>query len=522
MKENMLVIDIGTQSLRVSIISPKGESLAFIQKKYEIPFFSSKDEYAEQNVDYYMDILCDVTKEMKEDKPELLASAIGMVISCFRDTAVILDKEKKPIRPSILWLDQRVTLLPHMNNLKWYEKALFALIGMTDTVKYNAERTPSFWYKENEPENWKKMKYYVPITAYFNYYVTGNLAVSSADTIGHYPINFKDGTWLPSIHPKVDVFGIPLASLPPLVKSGEVIGKVSKEFSLKSGIEEGLPLYASGSDKACETFGNGCIENDMASISLGTACSIDVVSPKYCEPETFLPSYQAPYQGYYDLEIQIYRGMWMIKWFSDNFGAVDIDNAKKSNLSIEEYLNLKITSIPAGSDGLVLQPYWGPGLSRPNAKGSILGFSAVHTRYHLYRAIIEGIAFGLREGLDEIQKKTHKQLDHIVISGGGSASDVFCQIIADVFGIKTVRAATNQSSTLGGAMSGFLASGVYKTPEECVKNMCSEGKAFTPDSKNHLTYDKLYKQVYLQMFPSLKKVYNNCKHFYLQETGQEK
>lgn len=521
MKTCMLVVDVGTQSLRASLIDKTGKVLAFSRKKYDPAYYSPREGYAEQDADFYLHVLCQATNDLKNTNSNIYDNLKGFVIDGFRDTSVILDENKKPIRNAILWLDQRVTVIPHMRNLKFYEKALFNLVGMYDTVKYNAERTVSYWIKENEPQNWAKMKYYCPISAYFNYKITNNLAVSGADTIGHYPINFKKGTWLPSWHPKIDVYGIPLDKVPPVVPVGSVIGTVSKEFSLASGIPEGINVYASGSDKACETFGNGCTDEDVASISLGTACTIDVVSHKYSEPETFLPSYQAPYKGYYDLEVQIYRGLWMVKWFTDNFGSVDIKDATKAGMTIEDYLNMKITKIHPGCDGLVLQPYWGPGLKRPNAKGSIIGFSGVHTRYHLYRAIIEGIAFALRDGLDEIRKKTHKMPKYLVVSGGGSSSDIFCHIIADVFGIDVHRALNAESSTLGGAMSGFISNGTYKTPQETIKNMVVPGDVIPYDKGNHEIYDRLYKKVYLKIYPSLKTVYNNCKHFYLESNGEE-
>ena len=521
MNKNMLVVDIGTQSLRASVFDSKGQVIAFSQKKYDPPYYCPHDGYAEQDPDFYLSELCLATKEMYKANPSVFSHLDGFVMDGFRDSSVILDRDKKPIRNSILWLDQRVTVLPHECNLKWYEKALFKVIGMTDTVKYNAERTPSFWIKENEPHNWNKMAYYCPISAYFNYRITGNLVVSSADCIGHYPINFKKGIWLNKAHPKIDVFGIPPDKLPPLVPVGSVIGTITHAFSKSSEIPEGLPVFASGSDKACETFGNGCIDKNVASISLGTACTIDVVDSKYSEPETFLPSYQAPYKGYYNLEVQIYRGLWMVHWFIDNFGDADIKDAQKSGMTIENYLNKKIESIHPGCDGLVLQPYWGPGLKRPNAKGSIIGFSAIHTRYHLYRAIIEGIAFALREGLDEIIKKTHKKPDYLIVSGGGSNSVIFCQIVADVFGIDVHRAVDDQSSTLGAAMSGFISNQTFASPEEAVKSMVKTGQIIHYDKHNFETYDELYKKVYLKMYPSLKSIYNNCKHFYLQNSGQE-
>lgn len=515
MKDNILVIDIGTQSLRASIVSPKGKILAFSKQRYDVPFVSPEKGFAEQDVNYYLIELCKATKEIHESHGDLLDGVGGMIVDVFRDSTVILDENKEPIRNAILWLDQRVTRMDFNEYLKWYETILFKLIGMGDTVKYNAQRTPTYWLMRHEPDNWKKMRYYAPLGAYFNYKITGNLALSSADCNGHYPINFKTGKWFPRIHPKIDVFSIPMESLVPLVKVGDTIGKVTEEFSRLSMIPVGLPVFACGSDKACETLGNGCIDKTSASISLGTACTIEVVDDKYSEPEKFLPSYQAPYPGSYDLEVQIYCGLWMLQWYIKNFGHEDKEEAKRRNVSVEEILNEKIRDVPPGSDGLVLQPYWQPGLKRPNARGAIVGFSNVHTRYHLYKAIYEGLAFGLREGLDEIVRKIHKMPSYLVISGGGSNSKELCQIIADVFGLKCYISNEAESSTIGGAMAGLLDLQYYKTPEEAKKNMIQNGQCIQPDMSNHKIYDMLYKKVYLKMYPSMKKVYQSSKNFYL-------
>jgi sugar (pentulose or hexulose) kinase len=515
MKDYFLVIDVGTQSLRASVVSSTGDILAFSRRKYEVPYFSPEKGFAEQRVDFYLEEIIKATNDIYDDYPDYLKAVKGLVIDVFRDSSIILDEEKKPLRNAVLWLDQRITRIPGMKNLKWYEKIIFKAIGMMDTVKYNAERTVSYWLMEHEPELWKKMKYYCPLGAYFNYKITGNLAVSTADCIGHYPIDFKSGKWLPSWHPKQSVFSIPVSALPPLVPVGQIIGNVTEEFSRLSKIPAGLPVYASGSDKACETYGNGCTNRYSASISLGTACTIEVVSEKYSEPEKFLPSYQTPYPGAYDLEVQVYSGLWMIKWFVDNFGSEDKEEAQRRGISVEQVLNEKIRDIPAGCDGLVLQPYWQPGLKRPNGKGGIIGFSNVHGKYHIYRAIYEGIAFALREGMDEIVKKTHITPAYLVISGGGSNSPELCHIIADVFGIPCTISNEVESSTIGGAMSGFLNSGVFKTPQEAKDAMVTPGQVIEPDSVNHKIYNQLYTKVYLKMYPGLAKAYENNKNFYL-------
>lgn len=521
MEHIILVVDIGTQSLRVSLVTDNRGIIAFNQQKYEKPYFSPKKGYAEQNADFYIDTLIKASIELKKEYPSDFEAAEAIVIVTFRDTAVILDENMKPLRPAILWLDQRTADLKDMHFLKLYERALFKVLGMTDTVIYNAERTAAQWLKLNENDNYNKMKYYAPLSAYFNYRLTGNLVVSSADCIGHYPLNYKKRHYYSKLHPKVDVFAIPIEKLPPVIAPKKVIGYITKEFSLLSGIKEGLPLISSGSDKACETFGDGIIDKDTAAISLGTACTIDVVSNKYKEPEAFLPSYETPYGEGYDYEVQIYRGFYMIRWFYDEFGIEDKENAKKKGVSLEAYLDSMISSINPGCDGLVLQPYWGPGLKRPNARGSIIGFSAAHTRYHLYRAIIEGIGFALLEGLETIMKKTHKKPKYIVASGGGAHSDVILHIMSDIFGIEIRKPKDVESTTIGGAMSAFLSIGVYSSPKEAINKMVKIEKIIKPDMKNHEIYQYLYKNVYKPLYPSVKTIYHNSKKFFLMVNKDE-
>ena len=515
MKDKILVVDIGTQSLRASILNKQGEILAFSKQIYEPSYYSPKKGFAEQDADFYIDELCKATNEIYNKDNNILKDIDGMVMVSFRDSSVILDENKKPIRKAILWLDQRVTPMYRNENLKWYERILFKLIGMLDTCRYNSERTPSFWLKKYENDNWKKMKYYVPLGAYFNYRVTNNLVISSADCIGHYPINFKKGTLYGPKHPKINVFGIPLTALPKIVPVSSIIGTVSDEFSRLSKIPVDTKVIASGSDKACETFGNGCIDESSASLSLGTACTIDVVSNKYSEPEKFLPSYQAPYPKSYDLELQVYRGFWMVTWFVKQFGYEDEIIAKENNINVLDYLSDKISTIAPGCDGLILQPYWGPGLKRPHGRGSIIGFTATHTRYHLYRAMIEGIAFSLREGLDEIVRKTHKKPKELVISGGGSSSKVICQIFADVFNIPVIISKNKESSTLGAAMAGFLSLHSFKNVHDAKETMVSNGIKLAPNKDNAIIYDRLYKHNYKKLYPCLKNEYLELKKFFL-------
>ena len=510
-KPLVLTIDFGTQSLRVALINKEGEIEDIVKLKYEPPYFSKENGFAEQKPDFYYENLVKALKELSKKSKDKLNRIKGATIACFRDSSVQLDRDNKPCRDTILWLDQRMAKgsekIPTLYNV------LFKLVGMDNTIKLNRSRTPAHWIKENEPDVWSKTNKYVNISTYLIFKLTGQLVDSAASLTGHYPINFKKRKWYAENAMKGVIFGIPQRMLCELKQPGEVLGVISDELAKEVGLPKGIKLFASGSDKACETLGLGALSKDMGAISYGTASTIEVSNQKYHEPEPFLPAYPAAVPNWYNMEVQVYRGYWMLSWFTKNFASEVINESKIQNMAVEEMLNRDLTRIPPGSDGLVLQPYWGPGLRRPLAKGAIVGFSDIHTREHLYKAIIEGIAYALKEGLESIEKSQHHKVKELMISGGGSQSDAICQITADIFGLPVSRVQTYETTSLGAAIATFVALGEFKDVEEAMKAMSHKSVTFSPNEVNVQQYEFLYKKVYLQMYPRLKKIHRELNKF---------
>lgn len=503
--KKVLAIDYGTQSVRVSIIDEKGKFLAFEQERYLKPYFSPKPGYCEQNPDFYYECMCKAAKKLSEKNPELLKECVSISSTCFRDTAVYLDKDFNVVRPSIIWLDQRQAELKKKTTL--LQTVAFKIVGMTETVALNRKRTPAIWLQENEPENWAKIKYYLPLNVYLNFKMLGVMTDSASNMIGHYPIYFKKGKWYSKNAFKGSIFNIDPSLMPKISPVGAIIGKITKKCHFETGLPEGLDYITTGNDKSCEALGSGQIDSNSAHISYGTSSSIAAISQKYFEPEKFLPSYIASFPGWYSGEVQIYRGYWMLTWFVEQFGQNESIEAQIEKIAPEELLNEKLMGVPPGCNGLILQPYWGPGLSRPLAKGAIIGFFDVHTKYHLYRAIIEGIGFALKEGLDTIEKRSGLKIKYLTISGGGSRSDAICQITSDLFNLPVYKSETCENSSLGCACAQFLALGLFKNLEEVKKNMIRYNKVFTPNKEASKEYEELYKKVYIKVYPSLEKLY---------------
>lgn len=503
---NVLVIDVGTQSLRAIVFSDKGEILAKQKIKYP-PYISEKSGYVEQDADMYWQVLCEATNKLAVDYPELMNSVCGMTIDTFRDTSVLLGADNKPVRRCIIWSDQREA--DTSKKLPAFQRLVFGLVGVTRSIEAIRRKVKTSWVKQNEPEVWAKVTHVVQISAYLNYRLTGNLTDSLASTIGHLPFDFKGKKWLTEKGLTFPVYDLPLKMMIPVINPGEVLGHISDEAHAQSGIPAGLAVYASGSDKGCETLGVGCLNKNVASVSFGTSCSVQFSTKDYFEPEPFMPSYPAVLPEYYNPEVQIFRGCWTISWFVEQFCQDLSARAQKEGKIVEDYLNEEIKNIPAGCEGLVLQPFWQAGLTNPEAKGAIVGFSDFHTRAHLYRAIVEGLNFALREGLERMERRGKQKIDYIAVSGGGSQSDVACQIAANVFNRPVRRVQTYETSGLGAAIATFTACGVFDDVQDAVKQMVHYTDEFLPEPQNVAVYDDLYKNVYLRMYRNLEKIYRH-------------
>lgn len=509
----VITIDFGTQSVRAALVNTKGEIIALERVKYEPAYNSPKSGYAEQDPDFYFKHLCTCTNKLVKSNKNNLERVIGVSMVFFRDSVVAVDKEGKPLRPAILWLDERRA--EGKEKLPLINRAIFRAIGMKPTIELNRKRSMSVWIQENEPDIWAKTDKFMFLSTYLNKKLVGDFVDSPSCQAGHLPIDFKNFCWYKNEkHIKGSVFAVPKRMLCKLVPQGQVIGTITEEASKLTGLPVGLKMYAGGSDKSAETLGLGVVDSNSAAISYGTACTVEVPIEKYKSAEPFLPSYPDIVGGY-DLDVQIYRGYWMLNWFIKQFGynGPTVEEIIVNRETIEEF-NDAMAKIQPGSDGLVLQPYWGPGLRRPLAKGAIVGFSDCHTKIHMYRAIIEGIGYALREGLELFEKRRiHHKVSELRIAGGGSQSDLICQITADIFNKPVSRIQTFECSTLGCAMSTFIAHGEFKNKEEAAKAMVNVSKTFLPNPENVKKYDYLYNHVYMKIYPQMKNIYKDIKEF---------
>ena len=292
--------------------------------------------------------------------------------------------------------------------------------------------------------------------------------------------------------------------LPDLVKPTEMLGRITAKASAETGIPKGLPMIAAASDKACDIIGSGCITPEIFCMSFGTTSTVNVQNSKYIELRPLWPPYPSAIPDQYYTEVSVLRGAWMISWFKEEFGLQERLEAQKKGVSPEALLDLLIKDVPPGSMGLVLQPYWTPTREMAHyARGSVIGFCDVHKRAHLYRSIIEGLVFSLREGAELSRKKNKTPMLGLRVSGGGSQSDSIMQITADIFGIPSQRPQTPETSTVGAAIDAAVGLKFFPDFPSAVKEMTRTGRTFEPIPANVEIYSKFYEKVYLKIYKRL-------------------
>lgn len=512
----VLIFDVGTQSTRAILVDNRGVILAKVKKKHDPPYVSPDTDLAEQDADYYYHKICEASRELKAQEMVRQAALWERIeavsLTAIRSTSVCVDREGTPLRPAFVWLDNRkASGKPAFSQIS---KLMLRAVGMEQTANMQYQKAQCNWMREQEPEIWEKTFKYLLIGGYLNFRLTGRMADSAASMVGRVPFDHRMRQWQKKGDLTRPVFPIEPEKLCEIVESGETVGTITKEASEQTGIKAGLPVIASGSDKACEILGLGCISREKAAISFGTTATISFTTDQYVEPERFIPPYASVIKGHYNPEIEIYRGYWLVSWFKKEFAAKEVETAAELGISAEELLNERLKEIPAGCEGLIFQPYFTPNTTMPVAKGAVIGFSDVHTRLHIYRAIIEGINFGLMDGMRFLEKQSGHRFEQIYVGGGGAQSDEICQITADMFGLPINRTRDYEVSGIGCAIAAFVGLGEFPDYRSAVAQMVHEKDCFSPNMKQHEIYKTLYTDIFKNIYGRLSPLYERLHEIY--------
>lgn len=498
MMNYLLGTDIGTSGTKTILMDTAGNLIAQDLQEYDV--LTPKHLWAEQ----WPDVWLDATKKSIKNtvkKSGIPAEKIrGIAISgLYGGSGIPLDKEMKPVRPCMIWMDRRAD-----EETQWVldnigEEKLREITHNGADPYYGY--TKMLWMKKNEPENWEKTKLFLPPNDYVIYKLTGEIVIdySSAGNIGGI-FDMNNRSWSKEM---MDAMGIPLSMMPErIVESTDIVGGITKEIAEELGVSEGMPVIASGIDSGAANIGLGVFESGIYAAAIGTSMCAALISDKPVKGKDLIAwpyLYDAKRLSYYFAGANTAGAI--VKWFRQIMCQYEMELEKAGGKKAYDILNEQAADIPAGSEGLIVLPYF-MGERSPiwnsDAKGTIVGLSLAHTKAHIYRAFLEAVAFSLRDAMEA----TGEDLgEYILLAGGVTKSKLWRQIFADVTGYPVVCPVNDVEANMGDVMLAGIGTGLLSY--EDVKQWQVLDEKIIPNKQNHQIYNEYYK-VY-------KSVYNNLK-----------
>ena len=503
----LLAIDVGTQSVRALVFDAAGGQRARARVVLAPPFTASQPGWAEQDPEVYWRALVQCCAALWDGGAAPAAQVMAVALTTQRGTVVCADVQGRALRPAIVWPDARLASSVPPLGLLW--GAALRAAGARDLVARLQAQAEANWLAQHEPALWARCERYGLLSTWLTHRLVGDWVDSAACQVGYLPFDHRRQQWAAARDWRWQALAVRAAQLPRLVAPTVPLGALTDAAADALGLPRRLPLIAAAADKACEVLGCGALAPDAAHLSLGTAAAINTTQPRYVEVQRLLPAYPAALPGHWNTEVHVPRGFWMISWFAEQFGAAERARAATLGVEVETLFDELLAATPPGALGLVLQPHWGAGLRDPGpeARGALIGFGAVHTRAHVYRALVEGLLYALRAGRERIEQRTGRRLGSLHISGGGAQSDAVAQIAADMFGLTAQRPAAHETSALGAAMLAAVGLGLHADVGTAARAMARPGSRFEPQHAAARNYDAVYREVYRPLYGRLRPLY---------------
>ncbi len=405
---------------------------------------------------------------------------------------VLMDEEGKVLRPAILWNDQRTQSQCDEIHQKIGKEAFIQITGNVALTGFTAPKI--LWVKENEPEVFAKAKHVLLPKDYIRYKLTNDYAMDKADGAGTVLFDLHARDWSPEV---LSALEIPQTWMPRTYEGIEVTGTVSREAAALTGLKEGTPVVAGGGDQAAGAVGMGAVEPGVVSLTLGTSGVIFATTPAaYIEPAGRLHAFCHAVPGMWHFMGVMLSAAGSLQWYRDTLAPnMDFDTLLKG-----------AEDVRAGSEGLIFLPYLSGERTPypdPLARGAFIGLTLRHTQAHMTRAVLEGVAFGLKDSFTLIKNAGLGQITQVRASGGGTKSPLWRQILASVLDVELVTVNSAEGGAYGAALLAGVAGGVWKDVPTACKACIKITGSTSPDPQQVKTYDKVY-SIYRDLYPVLK------------------
>lgn len=497
----LLGIDVGTSGTKALVIDSARGGAVIASATSTYPLYTPKPLWAEQNPEDWWTAACVVIKQVI-DRAAIKSSDIkGIGLTGQMHGAVFLDASDHILRPSILWCDQRTAA-----ECEWITNTigLERIVELTSNPVLTGFTAPKIvWLRNNEPENYSKVKKVLLPKDYIRLRLTGEYATDVSDASGTSLFDVKNRTWSEEM---LDKTGIPLEWMPKAYESPEITGTITDEAASLTGLAAGTAVVAGGGDNAASAVGNGIVEPGLVFSSVGTSGVVFAYADEpLVDPKLRVHTFCHAVPGKWHVMGVVLSAGGSLRWYRDTFCEVECAVAEHTDCDPYDILSKEADGVPAGSEGLVFLPYI-TGERTPHAdpfaRGVFFGITLRHQKPYFARAVMEGVAFALKDSF-EIFKEMGVPITQIRATGGGSKSDVWRQIQADIVGMEHVTINAEEGPAFGAALLAGVGTGDYSSVSQACRSTISVQLSTKPDQRNADIYKRYY-QLYGSLYKSLK------------------
>ncbi len=481
-------VDLGTSSVKLLLMDEAGDIKNIVTKEY--PLYFPKPGWSEQNPeDWYHALVSGIRELVKENDRDAIE---GISFSGQMHGMVILDEEDKVIRPAILWNDGRTQEeCDYLNNEIGREK----ISSYTANIALTGFTAPKLlWVRKHEPENFARIRKIMLPKDYIAYRLSGIHCTDVSDASGMLLFDVKNKCWSGEM---LKICGLSIEQMAKIHESSQVVGTLTKEAAKELGLSEKIKVIAGGGDQAVAAVGTGTVGAGMCNVSLGTSGVVFVASQNFAVDDKNALHAFCHADGKYHFMGVMLSAAASNKWWMDEI------------LETKEYASEQQKITKLGENKVYFLPYlMGERTphNNPNARGTFTGMTMDTTRADMTQAVLEGVAFALRDSF-EIIKSLGITIDRIRINGGGAKSPLWCKIIANVLNVKVDKINSEEGPAFGAAILAAVGCGRYSSVEEACHKLIKVIDTTDQDPEIVERYNQKY-EIFKQLYPTLKNLFD--------------
>lgn len=501
----ILAHDLGTSGNKASLFQTDGSLIA--NTSYSYPTYYLSPGWAEQNPEDYWLAFCECTKKILK-KARIKPKQIGAVsFSGQMMAALPVDSRGRGIRKSIIWADLRSTTEADLLRERIGEERFYEISGNRLSASYPVAKI--MWVKKNEPDVYRNTWKFINAKDFVAARLTGNIVSDYSDASAMALLDIRSLEWSGEI---IQASGIDPDKLPPLVESTSVIGEVRREVADECGLAPGTPVVKGAGDGPCATTGSGVVDEGEAYMYIGTSTWMGLATRRpYIDPKRRTHTFCHFVRGLYAPAGTMQSGGGSLGWLENNLCPLESYAAVEAQVDVYDILSIRASAIPSGSGNLIFLPYlmgercplW-----NPDARGCFIGLSLIHTKDHLIRAVLEGVAYHMKM-ISEAFSEQGARFEVIRLIGGGAKSDVWRSILADIIGVEIVKLNyLEEATSIGAAVAGGLGTGFFSSLRD-VNRFIRVVERTPPAPQNrerYLKYYRIFEECYRRLediFPGL-------------------